>query len=229
MVITTTKCSQFKHPEFVLEADEAHVPDVYLKEVVQTLEGMVADGSVFRPGQTVQVGWMVTQVHAHSASHMTLFEPDMRAVPIQWVPGITETLRQMMLQLFMLDSVSLRSQMVMPTVQQSLIACTRYSEADFFMTRSKGNSDRDSGWFIGCLDETHDHNDPANLRCVSLYEAYLHQRGLQGFISFPLETMLVMDQRNGMKLFKDGEELIIKPGTFLDRWFEKQGKKPGRS
>ena len=52
MRITTTTCHRHSHPEFVLEADDAHVPDVYLKDLADTIEQMVAAGSVFRPGET---------------------------------------------------------------------------------------------------------------------------------------------------------------------------------
>jgi len=32
-------------------------------------------------------------------------------LPIRWIPGVTHTLRQKMLQVFVLDSVSLRHEM----------------------------------------------------------------------------------------------------------------------
>jgi hypothetical protein len=51
MIISTTKCEEFGHPEFVVEADESSVPDIYIREMVETIEHMVASGSVFRPGE----------------------------------------------------------------------------------------------------------------------------------------------------------------------------------
>lgn len=172
--IFTTRCNKFGHPEFVLEADESSVPDIYLTEVADTIERMVEHGQCFLPGQSFQVGWMVTQVQTYDASHLTLVEPDMETFPIKWVFGITHTLRHKMLQVTMLDSVSLRAQIQMPSVVQSLRACTRYSSPSFFMARFSPTQERDSGWFIGCLNEDHNHRDPAQLRCISLYEAYLN-------------------------------------------------------
>jgi hypothetical protein len=55
MIVSTTKCEEFGHREFALEADESSVPDIYLGEMAETIEHMVANGSVFRPGQTFQV------------------------------------------------------------------------------------------------------------------------------------------------------------------------------
>jgi hypothetical protein len=37
---------------------------------------------------------MVTRVHEHGPRHLTLEEPDTKSLPIQWIPGITQTLRQ---------------------------------------------------------------------------------------------------------------------------------------
>jgi hypothetical protein len=222
MIISTTQCRQFGHPEFVLQADESVVPDIYIQEMVETIEGMVANGSVFRPCETFQIGWMLTRVHDHSPNRLTLEEPDMVSLPIRWVPGLTHTLRQKMLQVFMLDSVSLRDDMQIPSIRQSLIACTRYTHEGFFMNRSKGSNERDSGWFVGCLDKGHDHNNLANLRSLSLYEAYLGQRGIQGFVTFPVDSMIVVQPEDGIAIFKKGQRLDIIPGSLLATWVERQ-------
>jgi len=222
MTLTTTKCGHFGHPEFLLEVDEKIVPDLYLKEAAATVESMVAEGSVFRPKQTFQIGWMITKIDSYDASHLTLIEPDMKTFPISWVAGISQTLRHKMVQVFMLDSVSLRHEMLIPNICQSLIACTRYTEPSFFMSRSNSTNERDSGWFVGCLDRHHDHNDIANLRCISLYEAYLHQKGIHGFAMFPIDSMIVVDERNGLTIMKNDTELQIEGGSFLDAWFKEQ-------
>ena len=221
MRISTTQCSHFQHPEFVLEADESQVPDTYLQEIATTVEGMVAGGSFFQPDQTFQVGWMMTLVQSLDASHLTLAEPDMQSFPIKWVSGLTNTLRQLMLQLFMLDSVALRQQMNPPSIRDSLIACTRYNERSFLMNRSRGDGGTVSGWFVGCLNSEHDHDDPANLTCLSVYEAYLRQQGIQAFASFPVGSMIVMDHNDGVRVFKDHEELDIPPDSFLAQWFKR--------
>jgi hypothetical protein len=122
----------------------------------------------------------------------------------------------------MLDSVGLRHEMDAPSIRQSLIACTHYHEPSFFMSRSQASRDSDSGWFIGCRRGGHNHQEPANLKCISLYEAYLNQRALQGFASFPVGSIISVDRENGLKLFKNDAALDIVPGSFLDQWFKKQ-------
>jgi hypothetical protein len=222
MRITTNECGQFGHPEFVLEADEAQVPSTYLTDVAQTIEAMVASGSIFKSGQQFQIGWGLTLVEA-SGERLSLTEPDMASFPIKWTKGITNTLRQMMLQLFMLDSVALRQEMDAPSILQSLIACNRYREPNFFISRSQGSGDSDSGWFVGCLNEAHDHQDAANLRCISIYEAFLNQRALEAFASFPVGSVIAIDRDNGIRVFREDSEIDIVPGSFLDEWSRKQG------
>jgi hypothetical protein len=221
LIISTTECAQFGHREFLLEADESTVPDIYIREMVETIEHMVADGSVFRPGESFQIGWMLTRVHEQGPTHLTLEEPDMRSLPIRWIPGIAHALRQKMVQVFMLDSVSLRHEMQLPTISQTLIACTRHNVSEFFMTRSKGTNESDSGWFVGCVDHEHDRNNTANLLFVSLYEAYLGQRGIQGLVTFPVGIMVVVDSENGVTILNKGESLGIVPGSFLDTWLQR--------
>jgi hypothetical protein len=144
-------------------------------------------------------------------------------MPIRWVNGVTHTLRQMMLQLFMLDSVGLRDEIDLPTIRQSLIACTHYADADFFMARDNTGDGTVSGWFVGCTREDHDHNDPANLHRVSLYEAYLRQRAIQGFVAFPAGSQIVAMRQMDLGLARNGRPLEIVPGSFLDAWFKNQG------
>ena len=74
---------------------------------------------------------------------------------------------------------------------------------------------------MGCLDHGHDHNDTANLCHLSLYEAYLGQRGILGFVTFPVGIMVVVDSENGVTILSDGEPLGIVPGSFLDTWLQR--------
>jgi hypothetical protein len=226
MVIVTDTCRQHGHPEFVLEADEARVPSIYLENVAQTVQRMVAQGSVFRPGETFQIGWMLTRVESYDADRLTLAEPDMKALPARFVRGITQTLRQMMLQLFMLDSVSLRAEIDLPTLRHSLVACTRYADPAFYMTRSEPTNPTDSGWFVGCLADGHDHHDPANLTRVSLYEAFLRQAPIEAFLAFPRESLIAIDPRAGVRIYKAGRELKAEPGSFLEAWMKRLGAGP---
>jgi hypothetical protein len=216
MQLVTSQCRRYGHAEFCLQADDS-VPGEYLQHAAQTVEQMVARGSQFRPGQTFQIGWMWTQVMQHDATYLTLHEPDMRSMPIQWVPGITETLRTMMIQLFTLDSVSLRGQMDAPHVRQFVLACNRFHEPEFRMIRMPAEEAADSGWFLSCADDRHDHQRQANIVTLSVYEAWLSQRYIQGFVAFPVGSMISMDRHSGLQISLHDRPLRIVPGSYLDQ------------
>ena len=116
--------------------------------------------------------------------------------------------------------------MDIPSIFQSMTVCTRYPEPIFMMERLEPpkESMADTGWFVGCYDEGHNHNDSKNLRCVSLYEAYLNQRGIEQFMCFPIGSMVDVDSGKGLQIFKDGRALDIVPGSYLAAMLKKHGR-----
>ena len=178
---------------------------------------MVHGGSVFRAGETFQYGWMLTLVQQRDDGTLTLHEPDMKSMPIEFVPGVTETVRHMMLQLFTLDSFSVdRADMSIPTVRQSAIACQRYRDGNgFMMDRAEPSDDLDSGWCIACADEACDHSDPNNLRRISLYEIFLGRPEIRDWITFPIGSMIQRTD-DAIHVFRDGTPLTLIKGSFVD-------------
>ena len=223
MIVATRRCTDHNHAEFVLEVDSSAVPQQHIDQLIETLEGMVERGSVFSPGQTLQVGWMITQVQRHDETRLTLFEPDMQSVPVKYVPGVTETLRQMMLQLFVIDSLGVaRSDMEIPSIRQSAVVCDKYQEASgILLVRGKAQDRSDSGWFIGCLDKDHDHKKIQNLTKVQLYDAFLNRKAIQSWMAFPSGTFIALQQDEPPQVFRDGKELMILPGSFLDQLLQR--------
>ena len=190
MDLVTTQCGRYGHAEFLLQA-EGPAAEASLVELSRGLENMVAGGSKFRPGQSFLVGWMLTQVVQHDRDLLTLHEPDMQSMPVRLVAGITQTLQSMMVQKFTLESVGLADQMDLPSAQHYLTVCDRFQGQGFFMVRRAPPEPADSGWFLGCLDARHNHRDPAVTTPISVYEAYLSQRFIVGFLGFPSGSMIV--------------------------------------
>jgi hypothetical protein len=225
MEIVTAECGRVAHREFVLEADPSHVPEASLRDIGRTLEQMVAGRSVFEPGQTFQIGWMLTLVQPLGDNRLTLAEPDMRTIPIRWVRGITHTLRQMRLQSSMLDSFGLREEADIPGAQHSLLVCNHYADPEFFMQRTALSGEADTGWFVACTRGGHDHNDPENLRRISMYEAYVNQRAIQPFAVFPFGSQIFVSPEDGLEVWRRGAPLNVMGGSLLDRWFAKEGRR----
>jgi len=133
------------------------------------LEERVLGGEVFRPGESLQVGWMYDKIVSRSDGTLGIVEPDFKTVPVAWVEGVALTLRHIWFQKEVAASVALAPSF--PSYRQSAIVCSRLRGASAVMMHREEPSDVDSGWFIGCYDDDHDHQDPAELLSVSLFEA----------------------------------------------------------
>ena len=219
MQVSTQHCREYDHPEFVIEVDETRIPDEQIKLFIQNLEGLVAGGRVFQPQETFKLGWMTTEVRAYEGSRLTLYEPDMKSWPIRFVPGISESLHQEMMQVFFIDSLAIpRQEMEIPDIRQSAMVCSRYQEArDLFLARSEPFEKTDSGWFVGCLDDDHDHEEVENLTVVTLYQAFLSRPEIEVWASFPRGTLIALEEGLVPRITRDDIPLDIQPGSFLER------------
>lgn len=221
----TQKCRDHDHPEFVLEVDGDQIPDVYVQSFLETLETMVASGSVFKPGETLQDGWMVTRVEQAANDKLTLHEPDMQELPVAFVPGVTETLRHKMIQLFTLDSYGIdRSQIAIPRIDQTAITCDRFDQGGELLLARDAGEDRYSGWLLCCLDEDHDHEQDENLKLVSLYEAMLRCPYIVAWMYFPLDSQIVLRPDKQPLVILQDEQVDIQPGSYLDELWKKQAE-----
>src|SRR5262245_55171915 len=73
-VLMTSLCRRYKHPEFRVTYDSAVVPvEDDARWFVGWLEEAVASGERFAPGQTCQVGWMLTEVRDGGDCTLTLW------------------------------------------------------------------------------------------------------------------------------------------------------------
>ncbi|MEL7337875.1 MAG: hypothetical protein AAFN70_16895 [Planctomycetota bacterium] len=161
---------------------------------------------------------MLTLIQELSDGSLTLHEPDMLSMPIKFVPGVTETVRHLMLQLFTLDSFSIsREQVDIPSVRQSGIACDRYNLGDgFIMDRGAPSDGNDSGWFVGCADPDCDHNNPDSLQRVSLFQLFLGRPAIRDWVAFPVGTLIQRRNRE-LSVFLDGRPLEVVAGSFADQ------------
>lgn len=215
---STSRCHERSHPEFSLLVERDGVADSHLKSLLAGIESMVHAGSVFCAGQNFQHGWMLTLVQEFGDGSLTLHEPDMLSMPIKFVPGVTETVRHAMLQLFALDSFSIsREQMEIPTIVQSGIACNRFAIGDgFTVDRVTPSDDNDSGWFVGCAETECNHNDADNLQRLSLFQLFLGRPEIRDWVTFPAGSQ-VQHRGRDLSVFRDGQPLQIVPGSFIDQ------------
>lgn len=221
MVISTENCSKHGHPEFVLYCDESII-EVDRKWLVDYLERAVAGGEIFRDGETFQIGWMWNRIQLVQDGFLTLQEPEMTLMPIEWVTSVTQTLIHLRLQKDFCGSLFTSADLCFPSILQSCVICTNLGQTeDFMMDRSEPEGNH-SGWFIGCAADSHDHNDVAELKRVSLYEAaVVYEKRIIPYLALPVGVLLTAGIGRPV-VFLGEEQLEFKKGSLL---YEKYRRK----
>jgi hypothetical protein len=215
-ILRTSNCRAYKHPEFRITYDPAIVPvEADLRWFLGWLEQSIAQGKRFAPGQTCQIGWMLTEVRQGNDSLLSLWEPDMRAMPVSWTESVSNTLAHLRLQTDVVESVLSADALSYPSIRQSAIICTRLGQKDGLVMERTEPSGADSGWFFGCREKDHQHNDVAELLRVSLYEAAIrYAPQIVPYLALP-KGVLIAVSKGVPAIFQDGELLDLKPGSFL--------------
>lgn len=234
--LETRSCHQHGHPEFALELGE-EVLELDAEWLRATLEGLVAQGHRFRPGETLQLGWSITRIGPLEHGRLTLLEPDFESLPTHFVPGATRTLLHLRLQRSVAESLGV-AEPAFPSLRQSAIVCSRLARAHPLWLDRALPQGMDSGWFMGCADESHDHQSARSLERLSLYEVALQQPAVVPYLALPpgLQLLLPVESHWGRKhrthestsserptAWREGRELEPAPGSLLERWW-RQGR-----
>ena len=169
--LRTNSCRRFGHPEFRLwfDTEGTIVSDVHW--LLETLEALVALGHRHADGESFQVGWIVCLLRETAESELSLLEPDMGHLPVQWRDSVTHTLLHLRLQRDTFASYFSSADPSFPSMVESRLVCSRLDATTMPMLSRFDPAGHDSGWWFGCADPAHDHNDPGELRRVSLFEA----------------------------------------------------------
>jgi hypothetical protein len=213
--LRTTKCCRHGHPEFRITIDPAVMVEADGAWFLAWLEETVAQGTRYSAGQTCQVGWMLTQILQTEDGDLSVWEPDMRHLPVEWSESVSHTLAHLRIQKDVVESVLAAEDVSFPSMRQSAIICTRLRQGEGVVMERAEPSGADSGWFCGCRGGSHDHNDVAELRRVSLYEAAVrHAPQIVPYLALP-PGVLVGVGESALVVFRDGEPLEFRPGSYL--------------
>lgn len=215
----TTDCRRPGQPEISIDVDLNEIPQRPVDHLVQTIEEMIRSGVAIGDEHTIQLGWSLLRVTREQDGSLSLYEPDGASVPMQFKRGITESVRQMLVQLWHVDSYGLeRDTIALPSVLHSVIACRHLDLGEgAFLARSAPADAYDSGWFVGCHDVHHNHSEVANLTRISLYEAFLKKPRIAPWIAFPVTTTVLLAPGEHPKVTVGDQQIELVPGSFVDQ------------
>ncbi len=206
----TTGCSAFGHPEFELDVDG--VPDVLTSFVVRYVEGRVAKGARFEPGQHAQFGSGVLRV-ATAGNRLTFFE----CAPgtDDWQRGFGTTLVAMYRQRCTLESIGLLERLDYPAPCAGAIVCKRVDSASAVgFIRDEPTGD-DSGWSVVCA-EDHDHADADELLSTRIETVIARVPLFELFLAMPAGSLVARGPRGIESIHVDDVVQPILVGSFLE-------------
>ncbi|HEX7641376.1 MAG TPA: hypothetical protein VF472_04095 [Burkholderiaceae bacterium] len=225
--ILTSGCENFGHPEFRIEFDPKAMLESDASYFADMLVAMVRDGSCFKNDQSFQVGWSFTKIVLEDDGFLTFLEPDFKSMPIVWQRGLTNSLRHLRLHKDVAESLLPTEMLAVPSLRESCIICTKLSGSSDLLMDRQNQQGKISGWFLGCLDEEHDHNNTQSLRVISLYEAVVNHapRALE-YLGLPPGILLLLGSGTPSIMY-NGDALKIRKHSYLEAFFGKGNKHKG--
>ena len=165
------------HPNVVVCLDSAF--DVGADWMLGYFESEVRRGVVFRPGETVQIGWMIVMLKSAEQGDLEIWEPRFDSMPIQWVRGANSTSRHLTLQNEVCAQLGVEADF--PSLAQSgLIAADFLHNTDGIHMVRETRGGTDSGWIM-----RRPESKELNARYCSLFEISLSHTAIIPFIALP--------------------------------------------
>ncbi|WP_157687118.1 immunity protein Imm33 domain-containing protein [Burkholderia lata] len=183
--------------------------------LLQFLEQSVAGGERFRAGETLQIGWMVTMLEAAEEGALRIMEPDMRAIPIEFIDSVDSTLKHLRNQRDMAASVAPAQEPDFPSLLQSAVVHVDYKGAGSVLLTRYPARETDSGWTLTDPDDEAGSQDPSRYVKISLYQLGVNRPDLIQFLALPSGLQVVV-AGSTIRVMDAGGEIQPAPGSYLD-------------
>ncbi|MGB3325873.1 MAG: hypothetical protein WBB05_25120 [Mycolicibacterium fortuitum] len=213
MAQRTTMAGAPGHPEFTLEYEPHAVTELGIEWLASWLEDRIRRGACFSIGETIAIGWTNCYVTDHGDGTLGLAEPDFENVPPNLIAGASNTVSQLWYQREVVDSVGLAAELDFPRYEQYAMTCERFVSADTVLMHRYTHGEDESGWYIGCPGDDHDHSE-AMLQHASLYEIAVAKPAIIGFLALPSDCSVLLDGEAPL-IVRQGEPLPVRDGSLL--------------
>ncbi|MEQ8351804.1 MAG: hypothetical protein RH862_09990 [Leptospiraceae bacterium] len=211
----TYDLTSYAHREFLLEYTNAQRPDVEL--IADILRTSISTGTPLEPGDKVQIGCYLCRV-IDRGDYLGLEEPSFPSDPLEWVDSVDATAHYLRLQKAAAESCNLADDLSFPAITHTAFVCSAIDSAEgIFMDRVGPVSDQDSGWFIACSDQNHDHDSRDNLRQESLYVLSIKKPVVIPFLGFPVGTTAMIKPDERPRVLLHGAMIRPEHDSYLDR------------
>lgn len=217
MKFNTNKCARYGHPELVFNCDVKRVPEIDVLQFIDYLENEVKNGVIFKEGETMQVGWMITEFSQDSDTKekLHILEPNMIDIPMVFIESLTSTLLHLRIQKDVVESCNL--ELCFPNIYESVYVIQDYKFLNDMYLQRLSPEENFSGWFVH---STIDEGDTINFdRCklISLYELACNRPDLIKFLALPQGCEVHIVKSGAIHILESGKEIKFQPNSFLDQ------------
>ena len=214
--VVTTSCASHGQEELAFEYDSSVVVDADASSMLAYLEREVASGRRFEAKSTIQLGWNVV-VLEDVGDCLELTEPDWSGkVPMVFVRQLTRALSDARIQRETAASLGLEGSLLFTNIIHSGIVCRRVGEGGALGVMERVEPEgTDSGWFFGCADSDHDHNNPKELERQSLYAIACRLRDVVPYCALPPNIRIEFDGSRPVSFAFAGLAIRPRKDSFL--------------
>src|ERR1700754_1081120 len=130
------------HPNVVVSLPSG--PAFGAQPILSYFEDAVRQGTVFKAGETVQMGWMLLMLKSTETGELDVWEPRFGEVPIVWERGASKTYRQLIVQKSVAELLGVEPSF--PSLRQSGVISPDFIGAKNFQMLREAPNGTDSGW-----------------------------------------------------------------------------------
>lgn len=200
----------FQHPDIVVSMPSG--PEFGAQPVLAYFEGEVREGTVFRAGETVQIGWMILMLKVTENGDLDVWEPRFGEVPIVWERGASKTYRQLIVQKSVAEQLGIEPSF--PSLRQSGIISPNFMASKNFQMFRDPSAGTDSGWLF-----TTEENVSSDGRLASLFEIASNRPEVIPFLALPADSSVSLNDGR-VRVSHTGKEVDSNSNELLRRLAE---------
>lgn len=215
MDIATTVGVECNHPEIGFSYDERVIQEEEARFLISLLESKIRSGTRYTDGQIVRLGSMRLMIKQEK-NRLRLWQPDLHSLPLKYENSVTHALLVLRIQQLAIKQAGEDVLPAFPDMNQTILTCNNLDlTGEYGICRFNPEpGTQESGWFLGCLDREHNHQDPANIKTEPLYQYYCRHPHLLEFFGFPMDTLVIFSGNQVKK-----SSLAGKPITINERYY----------
>jgi len=220
-LIRTTKCAADDHRELTLVLSAPPSVPNLVEGLVNYFEVSVARGTQFKPGQTVLFGSSLLRITERDDGTLGVHALQAGGT---WTEAVDSALMRTWIQQEVARSVGLTPAF---THQMTTVtACVRALEgtALYYLTRHPSKGGQDSGWWLGCGEQDHDHEVQSAWASTPIVELAGKASFLEQYLALPVGTEVFLDAmrwsvsgrgRPHAEVVHNGKKLDPRPESYL--------------